>query len=145
MGENPFAADTVGINVYAIRYLCTVIGEMLAGIGGAYLSVVYRSAFQPGMTTSLGWIAVALTTFALWSPLRAILGAALFEGLRALEFRLQPIGISSNILATLPYLFTILVLTIETRRTVKRMIGAPSSLGVPYVRGEVKYCNGIGV
>lgn len=136
VGENPFAADAVGINVYAIRYLCTAIGGMLTGLGGAYLSVVYRPAFQPGMTAGLGWIAVALTIFALWSPLRAIIGAALFGGLRALEFRLQPMGIPPNIVAMLPYLFTIVVLTIGTRGAVGRMVGAPSALGVPYVRGE---------
>lgn len=136
VGENPFAADTIGINVYIVRYLCTVIGGMLTGLGGAYLSVVYRPAFQPGMTAGLGWIAVALTIFALWSPLRAIFGAALFGGLRALEFRLQPLGIPPNIVATLPYLFTIIVLTIGTRGIVRRIVEAPSSLGVPYVRGE---------
>lgn len=136
VGENPFAADAVGINVYTIRYLCTVIGGMLTGLGGAYLSVVYRPAFQPGMTAGLGWIAIALTIFALWSPLRAIIGAALFGGLRALEFRLQPVGIPPNIIAMLPYLFTIIVLTIGTRGSVRRMIGAPSALGIPYIRGE---------
>lgn len=137
VGENPQAADAVGINVSRIRYLCTIVGGMMAGLGGAYISLVYAPTWQENMTAGRGWIAVALVIFALWNPTRAILGAYLFGGVEALTFRLQTIGInlSSFFLAMFPYLITILVLVVVTIKR-RQDAGAPQALSVAYDREE---------
>jgi len=88
------------------------------------------------MTAGRGWIAIALTIFALWSPTRALFGAYLFGGIEALQYRLQPFGISPNLLAMLPYTFTIIVLLAATKETIRKRIGAPSALCIPYIREE---------
>lgn len=136
-GENPAAADAVGISVSRVRYLCTIIGGIMAGLGGAYLSLAYVPSWQENLTAGRGWIAVALVIFALWNPLRAIAGAYLFGGVEALAFRLQTAGIqiSSFFLSMLPYLLTILVLVLVTVR-LRQEAGAPLALGVPYDREE---------
>mgnify|MGYP001772864740 CR=1 FL=1 len=136
VGEDPATADALGVNVFAIRYLCTFIGGVLAGIGGAYLSIVYTPSWIEGMTAGAGWIVIALTIFSLWSPLRAILGAYLFGGVKVLQYRLQPFGISPNLLNTLPFILTILVLMFASGEVMRRRIGAPSALGLPYSREE---------
>lgn len=137
VGENPAAADAVGISVSRVRYLCTITGGILAGLGGAYLSLAYAPSWQENMTAGRGWIAVALVIFALWNPLRAIVGSYLFGGVEALTFRMQTAGIqiSSFFLAMLPYLLTILVLVLVTIR-LRQEAGAPSALGVAYDREE---------
>ncbi len=136
VGEDPATADALGVNVFAIRYLCTFIGGVLAGIGGAYLSIVYTPSWIEGMTAGAGWIVIALTIFSLWSPLRAILGAYLFGGVKVLQYRLQPFGISPNLLNTLPFILTIVVLMFASEEVMRRRIGAPSALGLPYSREE---------
>ncbi len=136
VGENPATADAMGVNVFLVRYVCTFIGGMLAGLGGAYLSVVYTPAWIEGMTAGAGWIAIALTIFALWSPYRALLGAYLFGGVKVLQYRLQPLGISPNLLNMLPFILTILVLLAATGEVRRRRIGMPAALGIPYTRGE---------
>ncbi|HHW40636.1 MAG TPA: ABC transporter permease [Syntrophomonadaceae bacterium] len=139
VGENPAAADAMGVNVFAFRYLYVVIGGMLAGLGGAYLSLVYTSTWLENMTAGRGWIAVALVIFATWNPLRALLGAYIFGGVEASVFRLQALNIlriSSFFLKMLPYILTVIVLYWATRETVRKRIGAPSALGLPYEREE---------
>ncbi len=141
VGENPATADALGVNVHRVRYLCVFLGGVLSGLGGAYLSVAYRPAWTEGMTAGLGWIAIALTIFSMWSPGRALLGAYLFGGVEALQYRLQPpppygLGISPNLLAMLPYALAVIVLLAGTRETIRKRMGAPSALGTPYVRGE---------
>ncbi len=137
VGQNPAAADAVGISVSRVRYCCTIIGGVLAGMGGAYLSLAYAPSWQENMTSGRGWIAVALVIFALWNPLRAILGSYLFGGVEALTFRMQTAGvnISSFYLSMLPYILTILVLVLVTIRYAQEA-GAPASLGVAYDREE---------
>ncbi len=137
VGENPQAADAVGINVARVRFLCTVLGGMMAGLGGAYISLVYAPTWQENMTAGRGWIAVALVIFALWNPTRAIAGAYLFGGIEALTFRLQTMGIhiSSFFMAMFPYIATILVLVLVTIRK-RQEAGAPEALGLAYDREE---------
>ena len=137
VGQNPAAADAVGISVSRVRYFCTIIGGVLAGMGGAYLSLAYAPSWQENMTSGRGWIAVALVIFALWNPLRAILGSYLFGGVEALTFRMQTAGvnISTFYLSMLPYLLTILVLVLVTIR-LRSEAGAPAALGVAYDREE---------
>jgi len=136
VGENPSAADSLGVNVVLVRYMAVVFGGMLAGVGGAYLSISYAPAWIEGMTAGAGWIVIALTIFAIWDPRRALLGAYLFGGVRVLQFRLQPLGISPNLLNMLPFLLTILVLWVSSGQAAKRRIGAPAALMTAYAREE---------
>ena len=138
VGENPVAADTAGIGVAGIRYLSTVFGGMMAGLGGAYLSLAYTPGWKENMSSGQGWIAIARVIFALWNPWRAALDARLFGGVNALQFTLEARQITllpSYLLRMLPYLFTILILVLITRsKGVRRRSAAPASLGMPFQR-----------
>jgi simple sugar transport system permease protein len=138
VGENPGAADAAGIHVFAVRYACVVIGGMLAGIGGAYLSLAYAPSWLENMTAGRGWIAVALVIFATWNPSKAFFGSLLFGAVDVMGFHLQTLGItiSSFFLKMLPYLITIAVLILVTRETKKRHVATPGALGVSYNREE---------
>ena len=137
IGENPGAADSLGINVAGLRYLYVIVGGMLCGAGGAYLSLASAPSWLENMTAGRGWIAVALVIFALWRPWRALAGSYLFGGIDALGFHLQAAGvhISQFFLQMLPYIFTITLLTVVMARRGGR-IAAPGSLGLPYDREE---------
>jgi len=138
VGENPAAADSLGINVFKIRYFYVIVGGMLAGIGGAYLSLAAIPTWMENITAGRGWIAVALVIFATWNPLYALAGSYIFGGIDALGFRLQAVNISVStyFLSMLPYLFTILVLILIAWKNLKQRIGAPAALGLPYDREE---------
>lgn len=138
VGENPAAADAVGINVFRTRYLYVISGGMLAGLGGAYLSLAYAPSWLENMTAGRGWIAVALVIFATWNPIKCLVGSYIFGGVDALGFRIQTKGIdiSPFFLQMLPYVCTILVLIFITRETKTRRVGTPGALGLPYDREE---------
>ena len=141
VGEAPATADALGVNVFLVRYICVFFGGVLAGLGGAYLSVVYAPAWIEGMTAGAGWIVIALTIFAMWSPTRALLGAYLFGWVKVLQYKLQPpppegLGLSPNLLNMLPFILTILVLLAGTGEVMRKRIGAPAALGLPYAREE---------
>ncbi|MGE5455294.1 MAG: ABC transporter permease [Methylocystaceae bacterium] len=137
VGENPAAADVAGLSVNRIRYFCTVGGGVLAGLGGAYLTLAYAPTWIENMTAGRGWIAVALVIFAMWNPLWAMFGSYLFGGVLALGFRLQIMGVqvSSFFLHMLPYIFTIVVMCLVIYMQRERNV-APGALGVPYYREE---------
>lgn len=112
VGENPKAADALGINVTSNRYLTTIIGGMLIGLAGAYLPMVYTGTFTDLMVKGRGWIAIALTFFGGWSPLPIFLGSLFFAAVEVLSFRFQ-VGTSIipyQILSMLPYIATIVVM-----------------------------------
>lgn len=139
VGENPAAADALGVNVFALRYIYVVLGGMLAGAGGAFLSLAYAPTWLENMTAGRGWIAVALVIFAVWDPVRALLGSYLFGGVDSLVYTLQAatkISIPSFFLKMLPYILTVLVLIIATRQTIVKHVGAPGALAIPYDREE---------
>jgi len=139
VGENPQAADAMGISVTATRYLYTMLGGMLVGLGGAHLSLAYTPGWTEGLTAGRGWIAIALVIFATWDPLRTVIGAVLFGGINAVQFRMQAAGttIPAAFLGMLPYVFTILVLVIITWwEAFSKRVGAPAALGLPYAREE---------
>lgn len=140
VGEDPATADAMGISVARIRYTATIVGGMLMGLGGAHLSLAYTPGWTENLTGGRGWIAIALVIFAMWDPWRAWLGALLFGGVNAIQFRLQAAGatvIPAAVLGMMPYLLTILVLTfITVYENISRRLGAPAALGVPYIRGE---------
>jgi simple sugar transport system permease protein len=136
VGENPAAADAAGIRVSGNKYAHIVMGGVLAGLAGAYLSLYYSPTWQPGITAGMGWIAVALVIFAMWNPLRAILGAYVFGGLRiiGLQFQ-QSIKIPTQFMDMLPYVVTVLVLIFVSIRK-SRKNPPPGSLGTAYFREE---------
>jgi ABC-type uncharacterized transport system permease subunit len=137
-GQNARAADAMGVNVYATRYWWTFLGGLLAGAGGAYLTIAYAPFWLDGMTAGRGWIALALVIFAMWDPLNAMIGAYLFGGIDALQLQLQAIGVTipSSLLNMLPYLLTLIVIIIATLIVRVKHISAPKELGVPYNREE---------
>jgi len=134
-GENPKATETQGVNVSLIRYLSVIAAGGFSAMAGAHLSISYSKSWIEGMTAGRGWIVIALTIFALWNPLRAVVGAFLFGGIFVLQYMLQPMGISPNVLAMLPYLATLLVLLVGGLRDSRRL-NAPAMLAEPYRRGE---------
>jgi len=137
VGENPGAADAAGVNVTLYKYIHTLLGGALCGLGGAYLSLVYVPALQEGVTAGRGWIAVALVIFATWNPYKAMFGAYLFGGLDIIGFRIQNLGIniSQYFIDMLPYLVTITVLVVVSMRKSKEK-APPKALGNPYFREE---------
>ncbi|MFZ5644494.1 MAG: ABC transporter permease [Bacillota bacterium] len=138
IGENPSAADSLGVKVFLSRYLYVVAGGMLAGLGGAYLSLAYAPSWLENMTAGRGWIAVALVIFAIWNPLRALLGAYIFGGIDALGFRLQVLGVMFPpfFLQMMPYIFTVIVLIIVIGRKGAARTGSPKALGLAFDREE---------
>ncbi len=139
VGESPQTADALGVSVFGTRYLYTVIGGMLIALGGAHLSLAYTPGWTENLTGGRGWIAVALVIFAAWDPLRAVLGALLFGGVNAIQFRLQAQGttIPASLLNMLPYFLTVVVLVLTTwLEALSKRVGAPAALGLPYNREE---------
>jgi len=139
VGENPGTADAMGVNVFLVRYMATILGGMLVSLGGAHLSLAYTPGWAENITGGRGWIVIALVIFAMWNPARAVLGAVLFGGINAVQFRLQAAGttIPAAFLNMLPYLATIVVLVVVTWwETLSKRIGAPAALCKPYIREE---------
>lgn len=131
VGEHPKAADTVGINVFLMRYLSVIIGSALAAVGGAFLVLAYADQFVEGIVSGRGFIALAVVVFGGWSPWGALGTSLLFGVFYALQLRIQTMPgvlVPYQFLQALPYLATILVLIGLT----KRRIRAPKTLGVPY-------------
>jgi ABC-type uncharacterized transport system permease subunit len=133
VGEHPQAADTAGIHVRLVRYACVVASGLLSGLAGAFLALGVAGTFNSNMTAGRGFIALAAVVFGKYTPLGAA-GACLIFGLGlALSVRLQDTGIDSNLLATLPYILTIVALIGLVGRTV-----APAADGVPYEPGSAE-------
>ena len=139
VGENPQTADAMGINIARTRYLYTIMGGMLVGIGGAHLSLSYAPGWTENITGGRGWIVIALVIFSMWNPARAVWGAMLFGGINAVQFRLQASGtnIPASFLNMLPYLATVVVLVILTWwEALSKRVGAPSALAKSYMRED---------
>ncbi|MED5403257.1 MAG: ABC transporter permease [SAR324 cluster bacterium] len=139
MGEAPEVCDSLGLSVLMYRFFAVVGGGMLIGVGGAYFPLALTPFWVDGITAGRGWIAVALVIFAFWHPVKALGGAYLFGLALALELRLQILGIeiSPYFLKMLPYVLTILVLTLVTIRHKRLGIQVmPLALGNVFFRGE---------
>jgi simple sugar transport system permease protein len=134
VGESPGSAHAIGYPVIAIRYAAVCFGGACAGLAGAYLAVAYTPLWTEGMTAGRGWIALALVVFATWKPWRVLAGAYLFGAVTLAQFQAQALGLAvpSQLLAMLPYLATILVLTLISRDAATIRLNAPASLGKPY-------------
>jgi len=150
IGEYPSAADALGINVFRMRYFYVFIGGILAGHGGATISLAVSPGWFSELTTGgQGWIAVGLVIFAQWDPLRAAVGSYAFGALRRLILDIQGPTLIFGLrnifyynpywgffLQMLPYAFTVIVLVIGSREAMRKRLGAPAALGNPYIRGE---------
>jgi simple sugar transport system permease protein len=150
IGEYPSAADALGINVFRMRYLYVFVGGLLAGLGGATISLAVSPGWFSELTTGgQGWIAVGLVIFAQWDPVRAAVGSYAFGALRRLILDIQGptllLGMKNPFyydpylgffLQMLPYAFTVIVLVIGSREAIRQRLGAPAALGNPYIRGE---------
>jgi ABC-type uncharacterized transport system permease subunit len=144
VGDDPTAADSVGISVRRQRYLWVFVGGCFAGLAGATLSLAVTPLWIEDLTAGQGWIAIGLVIFAGWLPWRAALGAYMFGALRRLPLDLQavawlPFAKNPNLgilLDMLPYAFTIFALLFSSLQAQRQRQGAPLALGVPYRRGE---------
>lgn len=138
VGESPQTADAMGISVVKYRYVHTILGGALAGLGGVYYSLAIVPTWVDGMTKGAGWIAIALVIFGFWRPSIALLGAYLFGALQSLGSTLKArnVSISGDLLDALPFLMTIVVLVLISTRFAHRRLGAPAALGIPYEREE---------
>ncbi len=133
-GENPAAVEAQGISVYGVRMGAVVAGSALMAIAGSFLTLSAFDSFFVNLINGRGWICIALVVFASWQPFKALLGALLFAGFDALQIRLQQqIGafVPYQVFLMLPYILSILALTIMSRRT-----GYPKALMVPFRKGE---------
>ena len=133
VGENPFAADTVGINVNLTRTLCLAAGGALMGVGGAFLTLAHQNMFLIDVVGGRGWIAIAMVIFGNWDPAKGMAGALIFGFLDALQLRLQGLGfdIPFHLFLIIPYLMTVIALVGVSRRA-----AAPAGLLKPYRREE---------
>ena len=137
-GENPHAAETLGVNVIKIRYQAVIVGGLIAGLGGAWFSMESQGGFQDNMTNGAGFIALAALIFGRWRPWSAFAGAMLFGFTRALGTRLQILGVTigdfsipSEFWQSLPYVVTIVVVAGAVGRAIP-----PAADGQPYERSR---------
>ncbi|UWQ96427.1 ABC transporter permease [Rhodobacteraceae bacterium M385] len=131
VGESHDAAHALGYKVVRIRCAAILFGGAMAGLGGAFLSLVYVENWVQGMTAGAGWIALALVVFAAWKSGRVLFGAWLFGGIAALQLRLQAaeVPVPVSLLDASPYLVTIIVLVVMSSDRAKAAINAPAALG----------------
>ena len=135
VGESPESAHAMGYPVLLIRYGAVLFGGAMAGIGGAFLSTVYTPLWVENMVAGRGWIAIALVVFAVWKTARLMIGAYLFGGVTILQFHAQALGLDLpvELLASLPYLATILVLVVISRDKKLLQMNLPASLGKSFI------------
>ncbi|MDP3180042.1 MAG: ABC transporter permease [Spirochaetaceae bacterium] len=133
VGQNPAAADSLGINVNRVRYLCVCLGAALAGVAGASLSISELGLFQDDLTAGQGFIAVALVYFGGWRAGGVLLGALLFSVVNSIQLWMQVLGVNlpSSVAVMLPYALTIAALCVASNR-----VRQPAALNKPFERGE---------
>ena len=131
-GENPKALDIKGLSVAVRQYAAVVFGGLMAGIGGAFLTLAGSARFVPEITAGRGWLAIVIVIAGMWRPVPVLVATLVFSFLDALQLQIQGIGISIpyQLLLAMPYAVAILVLAVRRRHS-----GAPQRLGVPYIRG----------
>ena len=133
VGQNPAAADSLGVSVDRVRYFSVCLGAALAGMAGASLSLALVNLFQENLTAGMGFIAVALVYFGGWRPLGIMGGALLFSTVNAFQLWMQVLGVKipSDVAVMLPYLLTIAALALAVSRARQ-----PAALNKPCDRGE---------
>jgi len=130
VGENPAAAEGVGINVYLVRYASVIVGGAIAAMGGAFLSFGFLDAFNENMTAGTGFIGLAVLILGKWRPFPILFAALLFGLSSAVADRLADVGLSSDLVKTIPYIVTLVVLVGFIGRATP-----PAADGIPYARG----------
>jgi len=135
VGDNHASAHALGYPVLRIRLFAVMFGGACAGLGGAYLPLAYTPFWVSGMTSGRGWIALALVVFASWLPFRLMVGAYLFGGITILQLHAQAtgLGIPSQLMSSLPYLATIIVLVVISAVRGRAGSPAPASLGLAFI------------
>jgi ABC-type uncharacterized transport system permease subunit len=133
VGQNPAAADSLGVSVDRVRYFSVCLGSVLAGVAGASLSIALVNLFQENLTAGQGFIAVALVYFGGWKPVGIMGGALLFSTVNAFQLWMQVLGVKipSDVAVMLPYLLTIIALAVTVAR-----VRQPAALNKPFERGE---------
>lgn len=131
VGEHPQAADTSGVNVRLVRYLCVISSGLLSGLAGAFLALGIAGIFNSNMTAGAGFIALAAMIFGKYTPLGTALACLIFGLGEALSVRMQDSGVSPYLLSTLPYLLTLVALVGLVGRTTP-----PAADGIPYEPGS---------
>jgi len=142
VGDSHDAAHAIGYPVILIRYLATLFGGAMCGLGGAYMSLAYSTSWAENMTAGRGWIALALVVFATWRPVWLLVGAYLFGGIMYGSLAIQaagaislfghPLVVPSQLVSALPYLATIVVLVVISRDRARIRLNAPACLGRPF-------------
>ena len=142
VGDSHDAAHAIGYPVILIRYLATLFGGAMCGLGGAYMSLAYSTSWAENMTAGRGWIALALVVFATWRPVWLLVGAYLFGGIMYGSLAIQaagaislfghPLVVPSQLVSSLPYLATIVVLVVISRDRARIRLNAPACLGRPF-------------
>ncbi|HEY8678977.1 MAG TPA: ABC transporter permease [Candidatus Dormibacteraeota bacterium] len=130
VGEHPQAADTAGINVYALRYAAVITSGLLSGLAGAFLSIGIANTFVPNMTDGRGYIALAAMIFGKWTPIGAFVATLIFGFGQAIYDANSSIHVSQYLLSMTPYLLTLIVLAAVVRRS-----SPPAADGIPYIPG----------
>jgi general nucleoside transport system permease protein len=135
IGDNHTSAHALGLKVIHIRYLAVMFGGACAGLAGAQLSLVYTPQWVENMSAGRGWIALALVVFASWRPWRVLAGGYLFGAVTIGQLHAQAfgIGLPSQLLSSLPYAATIVVLVVISQNRRTTLINTPASLGKPFV------------
>ena len=131
IGENPKAADVVGVNVVRRRYLATIIGSALIGVAGAYLPIAITGTYSPDISAGRGFMAIGIAIFASWKPQRAILGGFLFAAIEVISYQLQLISgnIPYQFFLMLPFVSVLIIMMIF-----RKQVEFPASVGKPYSR-----------
>ena len=135
VGDSDESAHSIGYDVILVRYMAVLFGGLMAGLAGAFLSLSYTPLWIENMTAGRGWISLALVVFATWRPWRVLFGAYLFGGVTILQLTAQGAGwfdVPSQVMSMLPYIATILVLTIISAGPWRARLNAPACLGKPF-------------
>lgn len=135
VGESPKVADSMGINVFVLKYVATIIGSVLISLAGSYLPLAFTGTYAESIVGGRGWITIALTLFGKWSPLLVTLGSTIFAGTEALVYRLQVTGVALpyQILLMIPFIVTLIILI-----QIYRKAEMPQALGRPYDRESIE-------
>ena len=133
VGENPVAIDSMGLHVNRIRYISVIVGSMIIGFGGAFLSLGELSFFTEDMVSGRGYIALAAVIFGRYTPVGTWLAVLVFGAGEALVYKFQAmsVGVPTQVILMIPYVLTILVVTIFGQKG-----SGPKALGIPFVKGE---------
>jgi len=134
VGGNHHSAHALGYNVIRVRYGCIAFGGACSGLAGAYLSLVYTPQWIENMSSGRGWIALALVVFSTWLPKRVLVGAYLFGTVWIMGLYVQALGVDipSQLLSSLPYLVTIIVLIIISGNKTLTKVNTPACIGQPF-------------